>query len=243
MYYGPILGGLPIEAWHCEVCGLLRLTYPDGRREERRLWPGPQPGLIALPVADVRSPEHVGGRQARVSGITAPLELFDVIAPPAQPFSLSLPRLPDLGLVTWCTVLLLAGVAGGLLLGAILATYTYTLPDVERPLFFGVLGAFGAALGLQIGHAALRHFFPMPPLRPSPAESFRGEPRLDGLTRLVVVCLACGAAALLLGAILAVYTYTLPGAVKPLFFGGLALFGLALALELGDALRRYFRGR
>ena len=32
-HYGPVLGGLPIEAWHCEVCGLLRLTFPDGRVE------------------------------------------------------------------------------------------------------------------------------------------------------------------------------------------------------------------
>ena len=52
-FYGPIVGGLPIRAWHCERCGLLRLSYPDGRTEERRLFPGPQPGLLAAatPVA------------------------------------------------------------------------------------------------------------------------------------------------------------------------------------------------
>src|SRR5258708_25132878 len=50
-FYGPVIGGLPITAWHCEVCGLLRLAYPDGRTEERRLFPGPQPGLLAEPSA------------------------------------------------------------------------------------------------------------------------------------------------------------------------------------------------
>ena len=38
-YYGPVLGGLPISAWHCETCGLLRLTFIDGRKEERRSLP------------------------------------------------------------------------------------------------------------------------------------------------------------------------------------------------------------
>ena len=68
-FYGPIVGGLPIRAWHCEKCGLLRLSYPDGRTEERRLFPGPQPGLLAAasPVATER--EHYG-MQARVSGLT-----------------------------------------------------------------------------------------------------------------------------------------------------------------------------
>src|SRR4029077_16967403 len=88
MYYGPVQGGLPISAWHCEVCGLLRLTYPDGRKEERRLYPRPQPGLIAGPMAGDLAPSAVLGTQAQVSGMSAPPEMLRALLPPEQPVTL-----------------------------------------------------------------------------------------------------------------------------------------------------------
>ena len=62
-YYGPIVGGLPIRAWHCEVCGLLRLNYPDGRTEERRSLPGP-----AARAARGREPGRHRARALRDAG-------------------------------------------------------------------------------------------------------------------------------------------------------------------------------
>src|SRR2546421_375842 len=160
MYYGPVVGGLPIDAWHCEVCGLLRLSYPDGRREERRLWPGSQPGLIAVPVAGVTAPESITGRQARVSGVSAPPQLFAVLVPPApQPFELSLrlPVLPAWSLATWAAVLLLSASAVGLLLGGILAVYDWTTPGAEKPVFFLGLACFAGAIAIKVVDAARRH--------------------------------------------------------------------------------------
>jgi hypothetical protein len=241
MYYGPVVGGLPIDAWHCEVCGLLRLTYPDGRKEERRLWPGPQPGLIA--AADVVALEQVTGRQARVSGLTATPELFSVLAPTTEPYELALPQLPDWGFVTWATVLLLCGVMGGLIAGAFLAVYTWYTPAALRPLFFSVLGCFGGAVAVQVLGAAFRHAFPMPRLGASPAVALRGKPAMDGVTRVVVAILVITIGVLISGAVLAVYTWYTPGILRPVFFAGLGLFGAAVALKLLDAARRYLTGR
>ncbi len=55
---------------------------------------------------------------------------------------------------------LLAVAAVGLLLGAILAVYTWTVPGAELPLFFGVLAAFLAAMAVQVLAATVRHLRP-----------------------------------------------------------------------------------
>jgi hypothetical protein len=55
---------------------------------------------------------------------------------------------------------LLAVTALGLLLGGILAVYDWKVPGAELPLFFGVLAAFGAAVGVQVLAATVRHLRP-----------------------------------------------------------------------------------
>lgn len=55
------------------------------------------------------------------------------------------------------TAALLAVAAVGLLLGGILAVYDWTVPGAELPLFFGVLAAFVAAVGVQVLAATVRH--------------------------------------------------------------------------------------
>jgi fatty acid desaturase len=55
---------------------------------------------------------------------------------------------------------LLAVAALGLFLGAILAVYDWRVPGAEWPLFFGVLASFGAALGVQVLAATVRHLRP-----------------------------------------------------------------------------------
>ena len=244
-YYGPIVGGLPIQAWHCEKCGLLRLTFYDGRKEERRLWPGPQPGLIAVAMAGQVAPEQHYGMQARVSGLTAPPELIATVVPVTEGPSISLPRpeLPDLPLVTWTTLLLMVGIIVGLFLGGVLAVYDWQTPGAERPLFFTVLGLFLGALALNLGDAALRHFFPAGELGPSPAEVHRGSPDLDPATRFFVALLGVTVFCLLLGAILAVYDWQTPAAERPLFFAGLSLFLLAVTVKVVDVAVRHFRRR
>ena len=62
-YYGPIVGGLPIRAWHCEQCGLLRLTLPRRSHRGAAAVPGPQPGLLAAAIAG-----RAGARALRHAG-------------------------------------------------------------------------------------------------------------------------------------------------------------------------------
>lgn len=242
MYYGPVVGGLPIQAWHCEKCGLLRLSYPDGRREERRLFPGPQPGLLA--GATVEMPEvHAFGMQPRVSGLSLNPALVGTLIPetPAGPlFTLPQVTLPQYDTVTWLTALLLGlAIVGGLYAG-ILAVYTYSTPSAEWPAVIVTLLLFAAALVLQIGAATMRHFFPMPPLGPSPAERWGGRARIDPATGTAVGLLVLALAGLLLGAVLAVYDYTTPAAEFPLFIGVIVCFFLALVVLVADAARRHF---
>jgi hypothetical protein len=61
---------------------------------------------------------------------------------------------------TSLATLLLAMAAVGLLLGGILAVYDWTVPGAERPLFFGVLSAFVAAIAVQLLAATVRHLRP-----------------------------------------------------------------------------------
>jgi hypothetical protein len=248
MYYGPVVGGLPIKAWHCERCGLLRLEYPDGRREERRLYPGPQPGLIAVAVPGEAAPESALGTQMRVSGISATPEIYfkyyeeEPVEPQAEPvYERLAARLPKLGLATWFTVLCLAAATVGLVLGGILAVYDWTTPAAELPLFFTVLGIFLAGIGVQVLDAVGRHWFPGGELSPSPAVALRGRPQLDRATRTAVTLLALTVVGLVLAGILAIYDWTTPGAVLPLFFTVLALFLLAVAVKVLAATVRHFQ--
>jgi fatty acid desaturase len=55
---------------------------------------------------------------------------------------------------------LLALAALGLFLGGILAVYDWKVPGAETPLFFGVLAAFLAALGVQVLAVTVRHLRP-----------------------------------------------------------------------------------
>jgi hypothetical protein len=245
MYYGPVVGGLPIEAWHCERCGLLRLSYPDGRKEERRLFPGPQPGLLAVPTVDM--PEvQTFGMQARVSGLSLDPRLVGTLIPvPAPGPTLTLPSIPvpQLDALSWMTsILLTLAIIGGLYAG-VSAVYTYSTPSAEWPAVIVTLVLFGSALLLQIGAAAMRHFFPMPPLRPSPAELYGGRAQLDGPTRTALFFLVLALIGLGLGAVLAVYDWRTPGAEFPLFLGVLVCFVLALLVKVAGAAARHFGKR
>ena len=180
-YYGPIVGGLPIQAWHCEQCGLLRLSYPDGRTEERRLFPGPQPGLLASasPVATERV--HYG-MQARVSGLSGQPAFIDQLtggAPTMRTFTLPTITLPVWDAITWLTVLGMAAVVLGLLLAGLFATLSYSTPSVELPLVLSIVGIFVGILLLRLIVLAIRHFAPAEPLTPSLAVLMRGKPELE----------------------------------------------------------------
>ena len=244
-YYGPVVGGLPIQAWHCEVCGLLRLTYPDGRKEERRLFPGPQPGLIveASPVA-VENVEY--GMQARVSGLSVQPRIYDQLAAEAgivsQPLSIRFPavHVPALDASTWIVAIGLAVIAATLFLMGILAIYTYSTPSLEEPLAIGVTGTFVALLFFRVAVAAYRHFLPSEPLVPSVAESSRGKPVLDGATRAAVTLLVLAVLFLFIAGILAVYSFATPGAEGPVFILGMICAGLAAVVKIGAAAARHF---
>lgn len=250
MHYGPVVGGLPIKAWHCERCGLLRLEYPDGRREERRLWPGPQPGLISTAVPEEATAQAVLGTQVRVSGITATPDIYFTYfrreEEPAETEPLVdrvLARVPNLDVATWLVALCMATCVVGLVVGGILAIYTYSTPDSVKPLFFTMLGIFLGGLGIKVGDAALRHWFPAGELSPSPATALRGRPVLDGATRMIVALLFLTVVGLVLGGILAIYDWTTPDAELPLFFTVLALFLLAAFVKVADATVRHLQQR
>jgi hypothetical protein len=197
-YYGPVIGGLPIQAWHCEQCGLLRLAFPDGRTEERHLYPGPQPGLLALPAAV--APEHeLYGLQARVSGLSFVM--------------------------------------------AVAAVYTYSTPNVLTPLAIIVALTFAGLIVLHAGAALIRHAFPVEHVTPSVAETLRGEPQLDTAVRVVVTLLVLTIAFLFIGAILAVYTYSTPGAEAPVFILSIVCALGAAAAYIGKGIYRHFTRR
>ena len=241
MYYGPVVGGLPIRAWHCEECGLLRLTFFDGRKEERRLWPGPQPGLIALPVADEESAEARMGTYGRVSGASLPAEMVADLIPEREPFSASLPRieLPDLGWTVWITSLLVAATLLELLLLMVGAVVDYRTTGWEGPLAAVTAVTFGLAVVVPVGSSAFQHWFPMPPLGPSPVEIHRGAPQLDAPTRALVTLLSVTIAALVVVGLLSVYDWRTPAAEYPLVVGTVAVFTVAVVVAIvGAAVRR-----
>jgi len=247
-YYGPVIGGLPIQAWHCEVCGLLRLTFPDGRKEERRLFPGPQPGLMASTSAI--APEHIlFGSQARVSGLSAQPAYMERLveqsgfgaAAPALHFpSITLPEWDSL---TWLMVSGLVGITSLLFVMGILAVYAFSTPSIEAPLAIITSLSFAGLIFFRLGVAAVRYFFPAQQLAPSVAETLRARPALDGATRATVVLMSLAIVGFFAAAILAVYTYATPGAEWPVILMSLAFAIAAVAVKLAAvAWHHFFRG-
>jgi hypothetical protein len=231
-YYGPVVGGLPIRAWHCEYCGLLRLTFPDGRKEERRLYPGAQPGLLA-DVSPVAPETVLFGLQPRVSGLSAQpayleelMEESGLVATAAPAIRLPQIVLPTWDAVTWLTVLGLAAIAAMLLIMGVLAVYTFSTPSAETPLAIAVTLTFVGVIVFRLGAAAIRHFFPVDQLQGSVVDRLRGTPSLDPATRVAVVLLSVAVVGLFVAGILAVYTYATPGAEG-------AVIALSIACGIG----------
>lgn len=245
-YYGPVVGGLPIQAWFCETCGLLRLTYPDGRKEERRLFPGPQPGLIA--VASAVAAENLEyGMQARVSGLSAQPTYYAQLAQEGglvtTPITIRLPALPAYTATTWILIAGLTFIAGTLLVMAFAAVLPYSTPSVMVPLALVATGTFVGLMLYLLGVAAVNHFFPADRLSPSVAESARGTPVMDAAARASVTFLVLAGIFLFLAAILAVYTYATPGAEGPVFILGMICAGAAALIQIGAAAARHFNNK
>ena len=243
-YFGPVIGGLPIGAWHCEVCGLLRLAYEDGRREERRLYPGPQPGLIAEATAFDPEVEHYGV-QARVSGLTVRPAIYQEMIAPFEGTPLTLPTvtLPAWNFLTWATISGLSLVMLGLLGAGILAVYDYQTPYAIGPVINITGWTFLAVLLLQIGGAAQRHFFPFPLIAPAPGEVEHRKPAVDGATAAVVTLLGLTIIGLFAAAVLAVYTYNTSGAEGAVVILTTICGVAALLILIGGAVARRFRAR
>ncbi|GAC1341299.1 MAG: hypothetical protein NVSMB29_11540 [Candidatus Dormibacteria bacterium] len=241
-YYGPVLGGLPINAWHCEECGLLRLDFPDGRMDERRLYPGPQPGLIAEASTESTDWEHFG-LQARVSGVSAPRQLIERLeqeqAQAEARRSVRTITIPDYGLVGWATVGLLGAVAFLLLLAGTLAAASTSTPDAETPLVVTITALFVGWLALVVGTSAYRHWVPSYPLRASVAVSGRAEPQLDGVTKIAVALFVLTIVVLSIVGALAAFSTSTPDIESFLVALTVALFlGALLTLIAGPSLRR-----
>jgi predicted acyltransferase len=79
-------------------------------------------------------------------------------------------------------------------------------------------------------------------LQPRDPQERVPEPhRPDPATSIAAALLAVAALGLFLGGILAVYDWRVPGAEMPLFFGVLASFLAALAVQLAAATVRHLR--
>jgi hypothetical protein len=244
-FYGPIVGGLPIRAWHCEQCGLLRLSYPDGRTEERRLFPGPQPGLLAS-ASPVATEREYFGMQARVSGLSAQPAFIDQLtggATVARPLQFPTIDLPAWDAITWLTVLGMTTVLVGLLFAGLFATFSYSTPNVELPLVLIIVGIFVGVLALRLVVAAIHYFAPAEQLSPSVAESMRGQPDLDATTRTVIGLLVLCVVGLFFSAVLATYTYSTPGAELPVVVVSFASAIVAIVIKIVDVTVRHFSGK
>ena len=243
-YFGPVIGGLPIGAWHCETCGLLRLAYEDGRREERRLYPGPQPGLLAVPTAfDPDVTQY--GLQARVSGLTVRPAIYTELAAPYQGAPLTLPSvtLPDWNFLTWATVCGMLLVIAGLFATGILATYDYQTAYAVGPVIQVTGWTFLAILLMQVFGAAQRHFFPFPPIAPAEAVTRRDTPRIDGVTATVITLLTLTIIGLFIAGVLAVYTYSTSPAEGPVVILTTICGVGALVVLVAGAIARHLRPR
>ncbi len=241
-YFGPVIGGLPIDAWHCETCGLLRLSYPDGRSEERRLYPGPQPDLLALPTTLDPQQERFGS-QARVSGLTVQPRVYAQLAAPyaGAPFTPPWRRvtIPAWNFLTWLTVVGLAVVIVGLFTTGVLAVYDYQTPESIGPVINITGWTFFAVLVAQLLGAAQRHWFPFPAIAEPVSTTQRGRPAMDGATVAVVTLLTLTMIGLLATGILAVYTYSTPAAEAPVVVLT-AICGIgAIVILVAGAIKRH----
>lgn len=245
-YYGPVIGGLPIQAWHCLDCGMLRLSYVDGRKEERRLFPGPQPGLLAEATPFDPNQAHFG-LQASVSGVTVPPTMFAELVAPYAPAPYVPPwqgmELPAWGALTWFTVAGLVFVIAGLFATGVLAVYDYTTPAAVGPVITITGYTFLAILVIQVLGAAQRHWFPFPTIAPSIAATQRGKPAVDGTTIAVVTLLSLTMLGLFVAAVLAVYTYSTAAAEGPVVILTTIFALLAVIVGLGGAISRRIRDR
>lgn len=69
------------------------------------------------------------------------------------------------------------------------------------------------------------------------------DERPDPVVSLAVFCLGVLVVALVVGAVLAVYDWTTPGAMRPLFFSALGVFSATVAtLVIGSAVRHLRSG-
>jgi hypothetical protein len=246
-YYGPVIGGLPIDAWHCEVCGLLRLNHPDGRTEERRLFPGPQPGLLA--EISVASPGRIRrGRQPNVSGLSVPeteYERMFVDEVPAADISvrIQLPQveLPRLGFLGWANVLGLTAILLGLLIAGLVAVLPESLQPEEAPLVLTLGLIFAVLVVMNAASPLWRRVFPMPALLPSVAVTARGRPSIDTSTAWAVGLMVASLVGLFASAVLAVYWYNTAGATLPVFVLSVALGLCAALVEIAGAAARALR--
>jgi hypothetical protein len=243
MHYGPVVGGLPISAWHCDVCGLLKLDYPDGRKEERRLFPGPQPGLLVGAVAEVGAPEAFLGRQARVSGLSVSPELAAALTPPPpEPVEIPHITVPSLAeAIDGVVVLGLVATLAGLAALGVGAVYSWTTAGWEGPIAAATGATFGGVILLKICAVAFTHFFPFPRLAPSPAEALGGRPDMDGVAWALVGVLGTLTAGLLVAAVLAVYDWKPPDIERPLVFALIGLFVAAFVLAVVGGAARALR--
>ncbi len=150
-YYGPVVGGRPIGAWHCENCGLLRLDFPDGRHEERQLWPGPQPGLLAI-TSSLDTGHEFDGRQGQVSGLSveAPVAATERIERPASRVWL--------GIFETVTFVALGLLVAALAVAGIAAMAAYSTPPFEGTVMQGVGILVGIILVTIIVEALIRHY-------------------------------------------------------------------------------------
>ncbi len=240
-FYGPVIGGLPIEAWHCEVCGLLRLTYPDGRREERRLFPGQQPGLLARPSV-VPWERVLRGAQARVSGLSIPETVYermyvDEAGGASIPWRPQLPRfeLPALGFLGWTNLLGLTAICIGLLVAGVAAVVPESLQPQEGPTVLTLGLSFAVLVVVNAAAPLWRRVFPMPKLTPSIAVSARGHSSIDTATGWAVGLLGLSLVGFFASAILAVYWYSTAGATLPVVVLSIALAVCAALVEIGGA--------
>jgi hypothetical protein len=238
-YYGPVLGGLPISAWHCEECGLLRLNFPDGRREERTLFPGPQPGLLAEPSAVAPGALRLG-RQARVSGLSAPEPFYESLVDaelgPGEA-AIRMPRLtlPHLDVLAWFNVVVLTVLIAGLLAAAVLAVAGSSVSDQEGPLVVTLVAIFGGLVVVDALAPVWKRVFPMPPLAPSVAVTQRARRDIDPLSGSAVAMFILAALGLLATAVLATYSTSVSSLTGIAFLGSLAAAFLGLLLLIAGS--------
>lgn len=227
-HYGPVIGGLPLQAWHCTTCGLLRISYPDGRHEERRLHPGPQPGLLAHPVPFDPAQEFFGS-QARVSGLSVSHQIAGELAAQArlhEPQPLP-PLFGSWGVVNGVSVIGLALVMVGMLGAGILAIYSYQTPASMSSVIYWTLGIFAGVILLQLFAWMYRNAF---------------EPHVHVGVRTgdlaVVTFLSVTVIGLLTSGVLAVYSWETPGAEEPVVIVTAVSAVLALLTLVGTGISR-----